>query len=71
MNNHLDNKLENNPKKIPALIGLKSCSYMNNSIETDWLERAVDVMMARAKKNYFDFDVQSKQVVFTFRCGIF
>ena len=42
--------LENNPKQIHTLIGLKPCFY--NSIETQTLARAVDVMMARAKRIY-------------------
>ena len=42
-------KKKNSPKKIRALIGLKSCFYYSRSTE---LARAVDVMMARAKRIY-------------------
>jgi len=41
--------LENSPKKARALIDLESCLY--NSMETE-LARAVDVVMARAKRIY-------------------
>ena len=42
-------ELENSPKKIRTLIGWKSCFY--NSMEAE-LARAIDVMMARAKRIY-------------------
>ena len=48
---HFVQTLENNPKKLRALIGCKSCFY--NSMETHWeVARAVDVMMALAKRMY-------------------
>ena len=57
--------LENNPKQICMLIGLKPCFY-------NLIARAVDVMMARTKRIYILMIEVIKHVDFLFLCrGIF
>ena len=43
--------LENNPKQISMLIGLRPCFYDSIGTHAE-LARAVDVMMAQAKRIY-------------------
>ena len=48
-----DYLLENNPKQIRTLIGLKPCFYTElHTCRNTELARAVDVMMARTKRIY-------------------
>ena len=57
--------LENSPKKARALIGEKSCLYKLDG-DTE-LARAVDVMMARARRIY----ILIIKVVFLFLVAVF